>query len=135
MNDAITIDEVFKEIKSIERLNFLKSKLGLNKKIQNPKFDESSDEDSLNNPKFITITEPTSKFSKYLECKAKYEAAQNWLENAQNKIHDGDAAMMAEVTYSGRSRLNRAESALKAWEIIGFKNEIEKIILTSIKYE
>lgn len=117
MENEKTIEEIFKDIKDSDRLQYLKDKLGQAKKDKNGEIQ----------------VYPSPKFSKYLELKAKYNDLSSNLNAVKSNVENGDVNAMTELNFSGSSQIKKIENAMKQWTALGYKNEVEKIIEQSEK--
>ncbi|WP_300566916.1 hypothetical protein [Flavobacterium sp.] len=120
--DEKSIEDFFLNIKDPARIEFIKSKLGVVKKIenQNNKTDINLSED--------TFFEPKEEFRKYLEYKEKYHQAESKLNSIKRRAQDGDTSAIHELSISGSLHDTLIKAALNSWIVMGYKNEIEKII-------
>ena len=120
--DEKSIEDFFLSIKDPARIAFIKSKLGVVKKIENrsDKIDTSLNED--------TFFEPKEEFRKYLECKEKYHQAESKLNMIKERAQNGDKSAIHELSISGSLHDTLIKAALNSWIVMGYKNEIEKII-------
>jgi hypothetical protein len=112
MENDKTIEEIFNDVTDINRLQYLKEKLGQVKKDKNG----------------VSNTYPSLKFAKYLECKDNYLNLSDKLDSLKEKVENGEIDAMTEMSFSGASHIKKVENALKLWTAIGYKNEVEKII-------
>ena len=112
MENDKTIEEIFKDVTDVKRLQYLKEKLGQAKKDKNGEIQ----------------VYPSPKFTKYLELKDNYNDLSEKLNTLKEKVENGDMEAMTELNISGATHIKRAENALKLWAAAGYKNEVEKII-------
>lgn len=120
--DEKSIEDFFLNIQDPAKIAFIKSRLGIVKKIEN-----------RNNIKDINLSEdtffePKEEFRKYLEYKEKYHQAELKLNMLKEKAQQGNTSAMHELSISGSLHDTLVKAALNSWIIMGYKNEIEKII-------
>lgn len=120
--DEKSIDDFFLNIKDPARIAFIKSKLGIVKKIENR---NNITDINLNQDTFF---EPKEEFKKYLEYREKHHQAELKLNMIKERAQDGDTSAIHELSISGSLHDTLIKAALNSWIIMGYKNEIEKII-------
>ena len=120
--DEKSIEDFFLNIQDSGKIAFLKSKLGNIKKIenQNNKTDLNLTEDAF--------FEPNEEFRKYLVYKEKYNQAELKLNMLKERAQNGNISAIHELSISSSLYETLIKSALNNWIIMGYKNEIEKII-------
>lgn len=112
--------------KVTKKLETLRKKIFTIKKLANPDFDESSVEHPEDNPKFIFQMFPSPAYVKYLEYEALYDQANERLTDLQKRVDAGESEAMTEMSINGSSYKRKRDEALKRWETIGYKGDIEK---------
>ena len=120
--DEKSIEDFFLSIKDPAKIAFIKSKLGVVKKNENR---NNKTEIDLNQD---TSFEPKEEFRKYLEYKEKYHQAGLKLNMLKGKAQNGDVNAIHELSISSSLYDTLIKAALNNWIVMGYKNEIEKII-------
>ena len=120
--DEKSIEDFFLNIQDPAKIEFLKSKLGVVKKIENRSniTDINFNED--------TFFEPKEEFRMYLEFKEKYIQAESKLNTLKERALGGDTSAIHELSISSSLYNTLIKSALNSWISMGYKYEIEKII-------
>lgn len=111
-----------------KKLERLRKKLFKTKKLKNPDFDDESIEHPEDNPKYIYQSFISSAYTKYLEYEVRYNDAEEILVDLEKRITEGDVEAMTEKAINGRNLLRQRDNALKRWESMGYKGQIEKIM-------
>ncbi len=111
-----------------KKLESLRKQLFVIKKLKNPDFDSDAVEHPEDNPKYIYNSFPSSKYVKYLEYEALFYEADDKLSELKIRVDKQDPDAMAEMTISGRNYIKRRDDALKRWETLGYKGNVEKIM-------
>jgi hypothetical protein len=120
--DEKSIEDFFLSIKDPAKIAFIKSKLGIVKKIENR---NNKTDINLNEGTFF---EPKDEFRKYLEYKEKYHQAELKLNMLKEGAQNGDVSAIHELSISRSLHDTLIKAALNNWIIMGYKNEIEKVI-------
>lgn len=110
-----------------KKIETFRKKIFTIKKLTNPDFDDASVEHPEDNPKFIFQSFPSPKYIKYLEYEALYSDAEKQLTDLQIRVDNGEGDAMTEMTINGSSYKRRRDDALKRWETLGYKGELEKV--------
>ncbi|MFV0564366.1 MAG: hypothetical protein ACK5NB_00890 [Flavobacteriaceae bacterium] len=111
-----------------KKLDMLRKKLFTTKKLKNPDFDEDMIEHPEDNPKYIYQSFISPMYTKYLEYEALYDEAEEVLTELQTRVSEGDTEAMAEMNFNGRNVIRKRDNALKRWESLGYKGQVEKIM-------
>lgn len=129
MNSEQLIANFFDEINDSEKVNFLKLKLGVIKQVKNPDFNAENPQTA----KYLMLFIPKAEFIAYLEYKEKFKHAENLLSKVQELAKSNDSRAIHEMNISGAMYKKLLQSALNSWIALGYKNEIETIIMGSAK--
>ena len=109
-----------------KKLETLRNKLFKIKKIKNPDFDEASPIDDTNQPEIIhTFVAPM--YAKYVEYEMKYYAVVEKNNEIRVAADNGDPDAMAQLSIDGKNMKKREDSALRAWQSLGYKEGVERI--------
>lgn len=109
-----------------KKLNSLRNKLFKIKKIKNPDFDEASPIDDTNQPEIIhTFVSPM--YAKYVEYELKYYDVVDKNNEIRTAADNGDPDAMAKISIDGKNMKKREDSALRAWQTLGYKEAVERI--------
>ena len=106
----------------------MKNKLLILKKVKNPDYNNLNDEHPENNPQDINNTVASSKYMKYLEYKAFFDEINNKITDLKCRVDLQDSDAMSEMSISGASYFKRRDDAEKRWKVMGYKEEVEKIM-------
>ncbi len=109
-----------------KKLELLRKKLSKTKKLKNPDFDEEMIEHPEDNPKYIYQSFISPMYVKYLEYEAIYDESEENLTDLQVRVNEGDSEAMTEMAINGRNIIRKRDNALKRWESLGFKGQVEK---------
>jgi hypothetical protein len=120
--DKKLIEDFFLNIQDPAKIEFIKSKLGAVRKIENEK---NKTDVNLNEDTFF---EPKEEFKRYLEYKEKYNQAELKLNTLKERAQNGDISAIHELSISSSLYNTLIKGVLNNWTTIGYKNEIEKII-------
>ncbi|MFV0541059.1 MAG: hypothetical protein ACK5MZ_07445 [Aestuariibaculum sp.] len=111
-----------------KKLEMLRKKLFKTKKLKNPDYDEEMIEHPEDNPQYIYQSFMSPMYMKYLEYEALYEEAEEVLTDLQIRVNEGDSEAMTEMAINGRNIIRKRDNALKRWESLGYKGQVEKIM-------
>ncbi len=111
-----------------KKLTMLRKKLFKTKKLKNPDYDEEMIEHPEDNPKYIYQSFMSPMYTKYLEYEVLYDEAEEVLTELQMRVNEGDSEAMTEMAINGRNIIRKRDNALKRWESLGYKGQVEKIM-------
>ncbi|MEO8235655.1 MAG: hypothetical protein ABI549_09600 [Flavobacterium sp.] len=118
--DEKLIEDFFLNFQNPAKIEFLKSKLGVVKKIENNKTNINLTDDAF--------FEPKEEFKRYLEYKEKYNQAESKLNTLKERAQKGNTSAVHELSVSSSLYETLIKAALNSWITMGYKFEIEKII-------
>lgn len=114
--------------KLLKKIKTMRKKLFKIKKLANPDFDDTSVEHPEDNPKYIFQSFISPTYQKYLEYEIKYYAAEEELRNLEAAAQGGnDPQAITDLALKGGMLKKKVTNAMKAWETLGFKTQVEKI--------
>ena len=109
-----------------KKLDSMRNKLFKIKKVKNEDFDPASPIDDLNKPElFHSFISPM--YAKYIEYEMKYYDAVEKNNEIRVAAENGDTDAMTKISIDGKNMKKREESALKAWQSLGYKESVERI--------
>ncbi|MDD2313815.1 MAG: hypothetical protein WCR50_02965 [Proteiniphilum sp.] len=109
-----------------KKLSSLRNKLFKIKKIKNPDFDETLPIDDTNQPEVVhSFVSPM--YAKYVEYEMKYYAEVEKNNEVRVAADNGDPDAMAQLSIDGKNMKKREDTALKAWQSLGYKEGVERI--------
>lgn len=114
--------------KLLKKIDTMRKKLFTIKKLANPDFDDTSIEHPEDNPKSVSQSFISPSYLKYLEYEIKYYAAEEEFRNLEAAAQGGnDPQAITDLALKGGMLKKKVVNAMKAWETLGFKTQIEKV--------
>jgi hypothetical protein len=114
--------------KLLKKIETMRKKLFTIKKLANPEFDDTAIEHPEDNPKFIFQSFISPTYRAYLEYEIKYYAAEEELRNLEAAAQGGDDPQaITDLSLKGGMLKKKVTNAMKAWETLGYKTQVEKI--------
>lgn len=129
--DALLFSVVYNtelDPKLLKKIDTMRKKLFVIKKLTNPDFDDTSIEHPEDNPKVIFQSFISASYLKYLEYEIKYYAVEEEFRNLEAAAQGGnDPQAITDLALKGGMLKKKVTNAMKAWETLGFKTQIEKV--------